>query len=156
MAGPSGRQIASQSSVEEDPSSSPLKQKGWGQGGNRLSCGNWKVLHPSGPSRFLSRLPELLLGCQWVAQSRDFCWIIARRPQMDEDLYSSLTQTLVDKHQYSSDVTSVVYLFYVQQRNDKEGAVQGQNSRFDTVTGGQMIDTYHQSVSLEHHHRDVK
>lgn len=32
--------------------------------------------------------------------SRQYCWVMARRPEMADDLYASITKRLVEKHQY--------------------------------------------------------
>lgn len=92
---------------KEDPYSSKLKslpQKGWVQGGNRLNSGEWKV-SPQWPIKMPYQIIEVddkdysyvVIGYP----TRAYCWIMARHPKMDEAVYTSLTQKLVDKHQYS-------------------------------------------------------
>lgn len=38
---------------------------------------------------------------EWIVvghEGKSYCWIMARKPVMDDSLYGSLTQRLVDKH----------------------------------------------------------
>lgn len=36
--------------------------------------------------------------------SRSYCWIMARKPEMSEQLYNNLVDKLVDKHEYPADL----------------------------------------------------
>lgn len=94
---------------KEDPYSSPLKslpQKGWVKGGDRLNSGDWQV-SPLWPIKMPYQIIEVdeqdYSYCIIGYPSRAYCWIMARHPQMDEDVYNNLTKTLVDKHQYNLD-----------------------------------------------------
>jgi apolipoprotein D and lipocalin family protein len=113
--------------VKEDPSSSPLKslpQKGWVQGGNRLNSGNWKV-SPQWPIKMPYQIIEVdNQNYSYVVigyPSRAYCWIMARHPRMDEDLYSSLTKTLVEKHQYNLDGLRRVPQIWTAEERQKRG-----------------------------------
>jgi apolipoprotein D and lipocalin family protein len=99
----------------DEPVTSKLKsvpQKGWiddeksavdPQNRQLTKTGNWKV-SPMWPLK----LPYLLLEvdldnytyCVVGYPSRAYCWIMARTPKMDDQLYDSLTEKLKVKHQY--------------------------------------------------------
>mmetsp|Transcript_37070 Transcript_37070/g.86483 ORF Transcript_37070/g.86483 Transcript_37070/m.86483 type:complete len:175 (-) Transcript_37070:135-659(-) len=80
----------------KDPITSKLKslpQKGWVQGGNRANSGLWTV-SPLWPVKMPYHIIELdeanydhvVIGYP----SREYCWIMSRRPKMKESTYESL------------------------------------------------------------------
>ena len=88
------------------PISSALKslpQKGWIQGNDKANSGEWKV-SPMWPIKMPYLIIELdeenydytVIGYP----SRDYAWIMSRKPQMEEKTYKMLTDRLVEKHQY--------------------------------------------------------
>merc|ERR1712183_375675 len=70
-----------------------LPQKGWVQGGNRTNSGLWTV-SPLWPVKMPYHIIELdeanydhvVIGYP----SREYCWIMSRRPKMKESTYESL------------------------------------------------------------------
>ena len=80
-----------------------VPQKGWVQGNNRLQGGDWKV-SPFWPIKMTYPIIELdekdysyaVIGYP----SRAYCWILSRKPTMEETLYNSIEKKLVDNHQY--------------------------------------------------------
>jgi len=90
----------------QDPLTSKLKalpQKGFLQG-NKEKTGDWLV-SPFWPVKMTYPIIELdekdYSYCVIGYPSRDYCWIMARKPVMDETVYNGLTEKLVEKHQYS-------------------------------------------------------
>jgi apolipoprotein D and lipocalin family protein len=92
---------------KDEPINSPLKsmpQKGWVQAADKSNSGDWKV-SPLWPIKMPYKIIEVddkdymysVIGYP----SRDYCWILYRKPQMPQDLYNTLTKRLVEKHQYS-------------------------------------------------------
>lgn len=90
---------------KDEPIKSPLKslpQKGWIQGDNKDDSGLWKV-SPLWPVK----MPYLILEVDDEYSytiigypSREYCWIMYRKPVMPDGLYDKLTKLLVEKHQY--------------------------------------------------------
>ena len=90
---------------KNEPITSPvgkIPQKGWVVGDKQRS-GNWKVSPLP-----LVKMPYLILEvdeeydyCVVGYPSRDYAWIMSRKPVMLEDTYALLTKQLVEKHQYS-------------------------------------------------------
>jgi apolipoprotein D and lipocalin family protein len=80
-----------------------LPQKGWVQGSNRLQSGDWKV-SPFWPIKMTYPIIELdekdysyaVIGYP----SRDYCWILSRKPTLEEKVYKGIEKKLVDNHQY--------------------------------------------------------
>eukprot|EP00553_Chaetoceros_curvisetus_P000235 CAMPEP_0204628128 /NCGR_PEP_ID=MMETSP0717-20131115/15100_1 /ASSEMBLY_ACC=CAM_ASM_000666 /TAXON_ID=230516 /ORGANISM="Chaetoceros curvisetus" /LENGTH=188 /DNA_ID=CAMNT_0051644613 /DNA_START=52 /DNA_END=618 /DNA_ORIENTATION=+ len=94
---------------KSDPLASPLKsfpQRGWVQGPDKENSGVWKV-SPFGCIRLRYPIIEIdTEDYQWVvvgADGRQYAWIMSRSPVMDDELYNSLKQKLVDKHDYTLD-----------------------------------------------------
>jgi apolipoprotein D and lipocalin family protein len=94
---------------KEDPFKSKLKslpQKGWVQGSDKSNSGKWKV-SPFWPVKMPYEIIEVdTQQYSWIVigyPSREYCWIMARKPVMDEALYNDLKQKLVSKHQYNLD-----------------------------------------------------
>ena len=111
---------------KDDPITSPLKslpQKGWVQG-ERSNSGFWKV-SPVWPVKMPYHIIELdakdYSYCIIGYPSRDYCWIMARKPQMAEDLYTSLTEKLVKKHQYSLEGLRKVPQKWTKAEREKRG-----------------------------------
>uniref|UniRef100_A0A7R9VYL0 Lipocalin/cytosolic fatty-acid binding domain-containing protein n=1 Tax=Pseudictyota dubia TaxID=2749911 RepID=A0A7R9VYL0_9STRA len=91
---------------QAEPLTSPLKslpQKGWIQGEDKSVSADWKV-SPFGPIRMPYTIIELDANkydyCVIGYPSREYCWIMSRRPVMEEDTYDMLTKRLTEKHQY--------------------------------------------------------
>mmetsp|Transcript_15701 Transcript_15701/g.36301 ORF Transcript_15701/g.36301 Transcript_15701/m.36301 type:complete len:200 (-) Transcript_15701:333-932(-) len=80
-----------------------LPQKGWIEGPNRLQTGEWKV-SPCWPIKMTYPIIELDEKDYSYAvvgyPSRAYCWILSRTPAMDDSLYKSIEEKLVDNHQY--------------------------------------------------------
>lgn len=90
---------------------SPLKsmgQRGWIQGDDKEQSSKWKI-SPFGCIRMpypIIELDDSSDKYEWIVvghEGRQYAWIMARKPIMDDALYNSLTQRLVDKHQYGLD-----------------------------------------------------
>lgn len=102
---------------------SSLPQKGWVQGENKKNSGEWKV------SPFpMIKMPFLILEvddkyetCVIGYPSRDYAWIMSRKPKMPEKTYSMLTQKLVEKHQYNLDGLRKVPQVWTKDERDKRG-----------------------------------
>mmetsp|Transcript_3647 Transcript_3647/g.6886 ORF Transcript_3647/g.6886 Transcript_3647/m.6886 type:complete len:195 (-) Transcript_3647:22-606(-) len=91
---------------KHDAITSPLKslgQRGWIQGSDKENSSKW-VISPFGPFRLPYPIIELdAEDYQYTVvghEQRDYVWIMARKPVMDDELYDSLTKKLVEKHQY--------------------------------------------------------
>lgn len=90
---------------KNEPLTSPLKslpQKGWVVG-DKNNSGNWKV-SPAWPIKMpypILEVDDKYSYCVIGYPSRDYCWIMYRKPQMPEDTYNMLTKKLVEKHNYS-------------------------------------------------------
>ena len=80
-----------------------LPQKGWVQGDDKSNSPLWKV-SPQWPIKLPYHIIELGDDYEYCVigyPNREYAWIMARRPVMDEALYDDLTTKLVEKHQYS-------------------------------------------------------
>lgn len=53
--------------------------------------------------------------------SRDYCWIMARKPVMAEKTYDALTAKLVEKHQYSLEGLRKVPQKWTKEERTKRG-----------------------------------
>jgi apolipoprotein D and lipocalin family protein len=111
---------------KDDPIKSALNsmpQKGWVQGDNKKNSGKWKV------SPFpMIKMPYLILEvddkydyCIIGYPSRDYVWIMSRKPKMPEKTYSMLTQKLVEKHQYNLDGLRKVPQVWTRDEREKRG-----------------------------------
>jgi apolipoprotein D and lipocalin family protein len=92
----------------EAPITSKLKslpQKGYLQG-NKENTSEWTV-SPFWPLKMPYPIIELdekeYSYCVIGYPSRDYCWIMARKPFMDDNLYKGITEKLVEKHRYTLD-----------------------------------------------------
>jgi len=112
--------------AKETPDS-PMKslpQKGWIQGNDKANSATWKV-SPFWPIK----MPYLILECDDECKeytvigypSRDYCWIMARTPQMPDKLYEELTTRLREKHQYDLDGLRKVPQQWTKQEREKRG-----------------------------------
>mmetsp|Transcript_9386 Transcript_9386/g.10925 ORF Transcript_9386/g.10925 Transcript_9386/m.10925 type:complete len:189 (-) Transcript_9386:170-736(-) len=86
---------------------SPLKvlaQRGWIQGNDKENSSDWKI-SPFGCIRLDYPIIELDEDnydyCVIGYKSRNYVWIMSRKPTMDGSLYKMLKERLVEKHQYS-------------------------------------------------------
>ena len=111
---------------QDDTITSKLKslpQKGWVQG-DRSNSGLWKV-SPFWPVKMPYQIIELdekdYSYCVIGYPSRDYCWILARHPQISDDLYQSLTDKLVTKHQYSLEGLRKVPQKWTREEREKRG-----------------------------------
>lgn len=116
-----------QYNAEEDPFTSSkiksLPQKGWVQG-DRTNSGTWKV-SPFWPIKMPYQIIEVDdKDYSWVVigyPSRDYCWIMGRRPVMEEAVYKDLTARLEEKHQYSLDGLRRVPQKWTKAEREKRG-----------------------------------
>lgn len=100
-----------------------LPQKGYLQG-NKEKTGDWKV-SPFWPVKMPYPIIELdekdYSYCVIGYPSREYCWIMARQPVMDDSLYKGLTEKLVNKHQYSLDGLRKVPQKWTKAEREKRG-----------------------------------
>ena len=113
--------------AQEDPLSSKLKslpQKGWVQGDDKTNSGKWKV-SPFWPIKMPYEIIEVdTAKYSWIVigyPSREYCWIMSRKPQMDESLYEELKEKLVKKHQYSLEGLRKVPQIWTSQLRQERG-----------------------------------
>lgn len=107
---------------------SSLPQKGWVLGGDKKNSAEWKV------SPFpLIKMPFLILEvddkydyCIIGYPSRDYAWIMCRKPTMPEKTYSMLTKKLVEKHQYNLDGMRKVPQVWTKEERSKRGLTQNE------------------------------
>jgi apolipoprotein D and lipocalin family protein len=99
-----------------------LPQKGWVEG-DKTQSGDWKV----SPFAFV-KMPYLILEvgdeyeyCVIGYPSRDYAWIMGRKPVMSEDTYSMLTKKLEEKHQYNLDGLRKVPQRWTKEERSKRG-----------------------------------
>lgn len=91
------------------PIDSPVKslpQKGWIMGDDKANSGEWRVspLWPIKAPYLIIELDEDNYEYTVIGYpSRDYVWIMGRRPQMAEKTYKMLKERLVEKHQYNLD-----------------------------------------------------
>ncbi|GKY99331.1 hypothetical protein MPSEU_000888100 [Mayamaea pseudoterrestris] len=81
-----------------------VPQKGWIQGDNKANSGAWKVspFWPIKAPYLILEVDEANYDYTLIGYpSRDYLWIMSRKPQMDESVYKMLTERAVEKHQYS-------------------------------------------------------
>lgn len=110
----------------DDPIKSPLKsvpQKGWVQGEDKTNSGEWKVSPVP-----LVKMPYLILDVdekyEWCLigyPSRDYCWIMSRKPQMKEATYNKLLHKLKDEHQYDLEGIRKVPQVWTREEREKRG-----------------------------------
>jgi apolipoprotein D and lipocalin family protein len=110
----------------KDPISSPLKslpQKGWVQGSNKNNSAEWTV-SPFWPIK----MPYLILEVDDEYSytvigypSRDYCWIMSRKPVMPAKTYEMLKKKLVEKHQYNLDGLRDVPQVWTKEEREKRG-----------------------------------
>jgi apolipoprotein D and lipocalin family protein len=123
---------------KDEPITSAIKslpQKGWVVG-NKKNSGNWKV------SPFpLIKMPYLILevddnyeNCIIGYPSRDYAWIMARKPFIPDDTYTALTKTLVEKHRYSLDGIRKVPQHWTKEERSKRGLTE------DEVPDQMLVD----------------
>jgi len=112
---------------QDDPMTSKLKslpQKGWLAGANRANTSLWTV-SPMWPIK----MPYLILEVDEAKYeyavigypSRDYCWILGRRPQMPEATYNKLVKALEEKHQYNLDGLRRVPQKWTREEREKRG-----------------------------------
>jgi apolipoprotein D and lipocalin family protein len=100
-----------------------LPQKGWVQGEKKTESSLWKV-SPMWPIKM--PFPIIELGndydyCVIGFPNRQYCWIMSRKPVMEESLYNDLTNKLVEKHQYSLDGLRKVPQKWTREECEKRG-----------------------------------
>ena len=111
---------------KNEPIKSPIKslpQKGWVQGDNKDDSGLWKV-SPMWPIK----MPYLILEVDDEYSytvigypSRDYCWIMYRKPVMPDSLYEDLTKRLEEKHQYDLKGLRKVPQVWTKEEREKRG-----------------------------------
>ena len=112
---------------KKEPRTSALKslpQKGWIQGSNKADSGEWKV-SPFWPIKMPYPIIEIdERDYQYVVvgyPSRQYCWIMSRRPAMEEATYKELTQRLVTKHQYDLEGLRRVPQVWTKEERERRG-----------------------------------
>ncbi|MGK3734600.1 MAG: apolipoprotein D and lipocalin family protein [Bacillariaceae sp.] len=114
---------------KEDPYDSKnkvksLPQKGWIQGNDRTTSGEWKV-SPLWPIKMTYPIIELdekeysyaVIGFP----SRAYCWILSRQPVMDDKVYTDITTRLVENHQYDLNGLRMVPQQWTEDERTKRG-----------------------------------
>lgn len=112
---------------KDEPLTSPLKslpQKGWVQGKDKNVSGDWKV-SPFWPIKMPFPIIEVdeanyehvVIGYP----SRDYCWIMSRKPQMPDETYTMLTEKLQKDHQYSMEGFRKVPQKWTAEEREKRG-----------------------------------
>lgn len=111
---------------------SPLKslpQKGWIQGDNKEDSALWKV-SPCWPIKMPYLILEVDDKCQDYAvigyPSRDYCWILSRRPSMPAATYDKLTGLLKEKHQYDLNGLRKVPQIWTKDERKKRGLTENE------------------------------
>ena len=111
----------------KEPITSPLKslpQKGWIQGADKADSGEWKV-SPFWPVKMPYPIIEIDdKHYQYVVvgyPSRQYCWIMSRKPTMEETTYNMLTERLTTKHQYELEGLRKVPQVWTKEERDRRG-----------------------------------
>lgn len=110
-----------------EPILSPIKslpQKGWVQGDNKLDSGLWKV-SPFWPIK----MPYLILEvdeknyehCVIGYPNREYCWILSRKPKLDDNTYNDLIKKLKEKHLYDLTTLRKVPQYWTADERKKRG-----------------------------------
>lgn len=106
---------------------SPLKslpQKGWIEGNDKSNSSTWKV-SPFWPIKMPYLILEVDDQCQDYTvigfPSREYCWIMARKPQMPEATYNKLTKLLEEKHLYNLEGLRRVPQIWSRAEREKRG-----------------------------------
>jgi apolipoprotein D and lipocalin family protein len=106
---------------------SPLKsmpQKGWIQGDDTSNSATWRV-SPLWPIKMPYLILEVDDQCQEYTvigyPSRDYCWIMARTPQLPDATYNKLTKLLEEKHQYDLEGLRKVPQIWSRAEREKRG-----------------------------------
>merc|ERR1712138_169889 len=93
-------------------------------GDNRMDSGSWKV-SPVWPVKMPYPIIELdekdYSYCVIGYPNRDYCWIMARKPVMEEKLYKDITSKLIEKHQYDLDGLRKVPQIWTKDEREKRG-----------------------------------
>ena len=83
-----------------------LNQRGWILGADKENSSDWNI-SPFGCIRLHYPIIELdevnYEYCCIGYKSRNYVWIMSRKPVMEEKVYNMLTERLVQKHQYTLD-----------------------------------------------------
>lgn len=110
-----------------EPIASPLKslpQKGWIEGADKSVSGDWRV-SPFWPVKLPYPIIELDdKNYDYVVvgfPSRQYCWIMSRRPTMEESTYDMLTERLRTRHQYELDGLRRVPQVWTKEEREKRG-----------------------------------
>lgn len=101
-----------------------LPQKGWILGDDKSNSADWKV-SPFWPVKMPYKIIEVddkdYMHCVIGYPSRDYCWIMYRKPQMPKETYDMLTKKLVEKHQYSLEGLRKVPQVWTREEAEKRG-----------------------------------
>mmetsp|Transcript_20959 Transcript_20959/g.30393 ORF Transcript_20959/g.30393 Transcript_20959/m.30393 type:complete len:197 (+) Transcript_20959:138-728(+) len=110
-----------------EPITSPVKslpQKGWLKGDNKDDTGDW-VVSPFRPIKMPYTIIELDdVSYDWAVigyPSREYCWILGRKPTMSEETYKDLISRLETKHQYDLDGLRKVPQVWTKAEREKRG-----------------------------------
>eukprot|EP00542_Grammatophora_oceanica_P011250 CAMPEP_0194030314 /NCGR_PEP_ID=MMETSP0009_2-20130614/3856_1 /TAXON_ID=210454 /ORGANISM="Grammatophora oceanica, Strain CCMP 410" /LENGTH=199 /DNA_ID=CAMNT_0038670249 /DNA_START=62 /DNA_END=661 /DNA_ORIENTATION=- len=111
----------------DEPIESKLKalpQKGWVQGEDKTVSGDWKV-SPLYPIKMPFLILEADKNCKDYTvigyPSRDYCWIMSRKPVMKESTYNMLTEKLTKEHQYDLEGLRKVPQKWTKEEREKRG-----------------------------------
>merc|ERR1711879_139443 len=112
---------------DKEPITSKLKsvpQKGWIQGDDKKQSSLWKV-SPLWPIKMPFHIIEVdNKNYDYVVigyPSREYCWIMSRQPQMNDELYDEFMKKVLEKHQYSSEGFRKVPQLWTAQEREKRG-----------------------------------
>jgi len=110
-----------------EPITSPLKslpQKGWIQGSDKADSGEWKV-SPFWPVKMPYPIVEIDdKDYQYVVvgyPSRKYCWIMSRKPSMEESTYNMLTERLMTRHHYDLEGLRKVPQVWTKEERERRG-----------------------------------
>lgn len=110
----------------KEPITSAVKsvpQKGWVEGDDKTNSGLWKV-SPMWPIKMPYHIIEVGKDYEYCVigyPSRDYCWIMGRKPVMEDSIYEDLKNKLVVKHQYSLDGLRRVPQKWTSEEREKRG-----------------------------------
>jgi apolipoprotein D and lipocalin family protein len=103
-----------------------LPQKGYIEGENKADSSQWKVspFWPIKAPYLILEVDEEYAHAVIGYPSRNYCWIMSRKPVMAEATYAKLTKQLVEKHQYNLDGLRKVPQVWTNEEREKRGLTQ--------------------------------
>eukprot|EP00980_Cylindrotheca_fusiformis_P019321 scaffold6638_cov127-Cylindrotheca_fusiformis.AAC.5 len=111
---------------KDEPLTSAIKsapQKGWVQGDNKQDSPLWKI-SPLWPIKLPYHIIELGKNYDYCVigyPNRKYCWIMNRKPVMDESLFEELKKKLIEKHNYSLEGFRKVPQKWTREEREKRG-----------------------------------